>query len=278
MLELPNPHPYGNVIPINVDINATKNDYKHLLPKQLLMTKCFYTVQGEGPFAGQTSIFVRLAGCNIGAKQDCPWCDTAFQLADGQVIEGADTIMGMMRQVKNCGLVVLTGGEPLLQWSRITQVIADVDPHFGIRRKPMWQFETNGLLLREDHIDFARRIGRIHYVVSPKIAHSRSSYHELPELWKSAPELVSLKYVVSADPESEYHELPEDCHGIENDVYVSGMTVYKRPCHPGEVATVWDDTLVDQKATARNYKWAARLALEHGLKLSLQTHLFGGVE
>jgi len=34
----------------------------------------FFTIQGEGPFAGHRSIFVRLAGCNL----QCPGCDTEY--------------------------------------------------------------------------------------------------------------------------------------------------------------------------------------------------------
>ena len=67
------------MIPINVDINATKNDFTD----GLLVTSIFYTLQGEGRFTGQRFIFIRLAGCNFGAKtQTCVQCDTAFQIAN----------------------------------------------------------------------------------------------------------------------------------------------------------------------------------------------------
>ena len=67
------------MIPINVDVNATKNDFTD----GLLVTSIFYTLQGEGRFTGQRFIFIRLAGCNFGAKtQTCVQCDTAFQIAN----------------------------------------------------------------------------------------------------------------------------------------------------------------------------------------------------
>jgi hypothetical protein len=56
------------------------------------------------------------------------------------------------------------------------------------------------------------------------------------------------------------------------------MAVYNRSTLPGEVATVWDDTLIDQKETAKNYRHAARLAMDYNRRMTCQTHLFGGVE
>ena len=40
----------------------------------LAVHSIFYTIQGEGPFAGETAVFVRLAGCNL----QCPLCDTDY--------------------------------------------------------------------------------------------------------------------------------------------------------------------------------------------------------
>lgn len=267
------------VFPIlNADVNASKRDYDMLQDGQLLVHSMFYTIQGEGPFIGWPALFVRLAGCNIGLKQDCPWCDTKFHLKDGRVVNGHDVIMHEMAQHKDLDLIVLTGGEPLLQWDQIKKVIAAVDPHFGMLSRPNWQFESNGLLLRDDMVATARREGHLKFVVSPKVPHNRSTYLPIPDFWFRAGDVLDLKYVVTADEDSPYHDIPEDAITAENDVYISGMTVYKRSCHPGEVANVWDDTLIDRAATARNYKHAAKLAMDYGRILSLQTHLFGAVE
>jgi 7-carboxy-7-deazaguanine synthase (Cx14CxxC type) len=87
----------------------------------------FLTLQGEGVQAGRRAVFVRLAGCNLwsGREADrvrasCTFCDTDFVGTDGvnggryqaaALAERADSLWGSAGE----RLVVVTGGEPLLQ-------------------------------------------------------------------------------------------------------------------------------------------------------------------
>lgn len=90
----------------------------------------FYTLQGEGAQAGMPAVFCRLAGCNLwtGRESDrasaiCRFCDTDFVGIDGtlggkyaQAHELADQIEALWPAGDRAHrLVVLTGGEPLLQ-------------------------------------------------------------------------------------------------------------------------------------------------------------------
>ena len=98
----------------------------------------FYTLQGEGANAGRAAVFCRFAGCNLwtGREQDrasavCRFCDTDFVGTDGtlggkfsRAAELAARIAaqwpgpaGGLPHVAAAArrLVVLTGGEPLLQ-------------------------------------------------------------------------------------------------------------------------------------------------------------------
>jgi 7-carboxy-7-deazaguanine synthase len=85
------------------------------------------TWQGEGRQAGQLATFVRLAGCNL----QCHWCDTPYTWAwtkrlasahsegkvydikqERQSMSIEDVVLQLPEQRQ---LVVITGGEPLLQ-------------------------------------------------------------------------------------------------------------------------------------------------------------------
>ena len=88
----------------------------------------FLTLQGEGINAGRAAVFCRFAGCNLwsGREDDraqavCRFCDTDFVGTDG---DGggrfdAEALAATIERAWHGGrserLVVLTGGEPLLQ-------------------------------------------------------------------------------------------------------------------------------------------------------------------
>ncbi|KAF1049280.1 7-carboxy-7-deazaguanine synthase [Xylophilus sp.] len=90
----------------------------------------FYTLQGEGGQAGTPAVFCRFAGCNLwsGREEDraaavCRFCDTDFVGTDGT--DGGKFATALALAARIAGfwpagdashrLVVLTGGEPLLQ-------------------------------------------------------------------------------------------------------------------------------------------------------------------
>ncbi len=89
----------------------------------------FLTLQGEGGQAGRAAVFCRFAGCNLwsGREQDrasavCTFCDTDFVGTDGTGGGKFATAEALAAAVAAAWagppehrLVVLTGGEPLLQ-------------------------------------------------------------------------------------------------------------------------------------------------------------------
>jgi 7-carboxy-7-deazaguanine synthase (Cx14CxxC type) len=89
----------------------------------------FLTLQGEGGQAGRPAVFCRFAGCNLwsGREEDraeavCRFCDTDFVGLDGpgggRFIDAAAlsaAVEAAWRGGPDDRLVVLTGGEPLLQ-------------------------------------------------------------------------------------------------------------------------------------------------------------------
>ena len=70
----------------------------------------FYTLQGEGRWAGTPAYFIRLAGCDVG----CVWCDVkeSWTVTDDQWVPIPDMV-GLAR-ASGTQRVVITGGEPAM--------------------------------------------------------------------------------------------------------------------------------------------------------------------
>jgi 7-carboxy-7-deazaguanine synthase len=75
----------------------------------LTINEIFHSIQGESSFAGQPCVFVRLTACDL----RCTWCDTPYAFYEGRKMSVDDVIADV--EARGCGLVEVTGGEPLLQ-------------------------------------------------------------------------------------------------------------------------------------------------------------------
>ena len=121
----------------------------------------FLTLQGEGMQAGSRAVFLRLAGCNLwsGREQDrqaaqCSFCDTDFvgtdgpgggKFGDSAVL--ADHVERHWGEGRERRLVVITGGEPMLQ---LDAALIDALHERGFRIA----VESNGTLPAADGIDW----------------------------------------------------------------------------------------------------------------------------
>jgi organic radical activating enzyme len=119
------------------------------------LVEIFSSVQGEGPFAGLSTLFIRFGGCDL----RCAWCDSPhtwrpaerarietargsgeFALRDNplslaQIVAAAEAL-GAARHRQ----VSFTGGEPLLQPEAVAGVAAALRG-----RGPQLLLETHGL-------------------------------------------------------------------------------------------------------------------------------------
>lgn len=123
--------------------------------------ECFLTLQGEGVQAGSRAVFLRFAGCNLwsGREQDrataqCNFCDTDFVGTDGEgggKFADADSLADRVLAIWGSGggsrLVVITGGEPMLQLDR---ALIDALHDRGFRIA----VESNGTLPAVEGIDW----------------------------------------------------------------------------------------------------------------------------
>lgn len=264
----------------HADRDVKPGDYKHLKDNELLITSIFYTLQGEGPYGGYPSTFVRLSGCNIGSKKICDFCDTKFQFHLGNILTFEAILEDIQRRSEGrSNLIVITGGEPFLQ----KNIIAFVE--FVNGRGFEVQFETNGLLFRdipktgqgpadlEDPIAYSTMKNTI--VCSPKMA--GTTYHELRgDVFNRAD---CLKFVV--ERLGKFNYIPEyafDFARTGRPVYVSPINVYLRDVAEGEIPNFFTPGLYNIEACRENYKYAAELCLKYGFILNIQKHLFIGQE
>jgi organic radical activating enzyme len=72
----------------------------------MLVREIFHSLQGEGPLVGTPATFIRFGGCH----RSCWFCDTDFK----EELSAEMSVRGVFRAVQH-ELVVLTGGEPMLQ-------------------------------------------------------------------------------------------------------------------------------------------------------------------
>ena len=128
-------------------------------PHDILVSEVFSAIQGEAALVGERQVFVRLTGCNI----RCAYCDQpealervagpcriertagrrdwsveASPLGFDRVVEAVASLWGQLPHHS----ISLTGGEPLLQGTRVERLME----HFASHGWPV-MLETNGTLL-----------------------------------------------------------------------------------------------------------------------------------
>lgn len=137
------------------------------------------TFQGEGPSCGVPALFIRLSRCNL----SCTWCDTPYtwdwSRFDPRAESSRQAVSDLL--VWACGsqveLVVITGGEPLIQqWSLVPLVRGLVEAGKRV------EVETNGTIAPEP----ALSLEGVRFNVSPKLANSG-----VTEKRRIAPEALS---------------------------------------------------------------------------------------
>lgn len=217
---------------------------------ELAVHSVWKTIQGEGPFSGMVAIFVRLWGCNL----KCPACDTDYTSKKG--LFSPDGLLKEIQTIDNKpGLVVLTGGEPLIQ---------NVIPFIGLllRRDYQVQVETNGTFVPDRPFP---HFNNLSVVCSPKM-----SYCDVPHRI-----ITAWKYIIEAGYVDSDDGLPTRVLGMNvrpyrprfNDPQVEHAPVFVQP---------QDDN--DPDKDRANLEEAKRSCLKYGYRLSLQIHKIIGME
>ncbi|TLU66441.1 7-carboxy-7-deazaguanine synthase QueE [Thalassotalea litorea] len=214
----------------------------------------FETIQGEGSFTGQPSIFIRLQGCPVG----CSWCDTKHTWeidperevsAPVMLSKNAETdewaefsIADLLQTIAENGWqakhIVLTGGEPCM---------VDLEPLCRV-------FEESGFSIQvETSGTFEVLVSPKCWVtVSPKV-NMRGGYKVLGSAMQRANE---IKHPVA----TEQHV--DDLKALLVEHQVTDTPVYLQPISQKERAT----QLAIDTCIANNWR------------LSIQVHKYIGIE
>jgi 7-carboxy-7-deazaguanine synthase len=253
-------------------------------PKNTLwVTSIFVTLQGEGPFAGRPAIFIRLAGCNLA----CSFCDAMFDTGDQmefkQILEHIHRLCKPYQEQwykhqQERPLLVLTGGEPLLQ------------PNVGSFL--MWAEQTYDTQIESNGLAFQQIPARTHLVVSPKANERTKSYIALSDA--ASYRADTLKFVIAKDTKP-YDDIPEwafnwqTMSGRDRRIYVSPINYYARRPDLDEKAALemrseknerisfWTEGLLDMNRNRENHEHAAALAMRYGVRLTIQIHLYANL-
>lgn len=228
----------------------------------LAVNSIFYTIQGEGPFAGSPAVFVRLAGCNL----QCPMCDTEYtnrqEMAWTKILTSIGVELGAAddppkETAWGSPLIVITGGEPFRQ--NLYPLVSNL-----LARDFRVQIETNGTLYRELPFDHPN----LTIVCSPKAGAINK---------KLAPHIAALKYVATVDSLVNSPDgLPT--HALE---HPNGGMLARPPVNFNGVIFLQPVDEQDYRRGGNNEKNLAAVVkscMDHGYRLCLQVHKIIGVD
>lgn len=145
----------------------------------LLVCETFVSIMGESSFAGLPGFFIRLSGCNL----RCRYCDSTYAYDQG--VERSMKSLVAEAEASGFNLVLITGGEPLLQEECLPLLSALLDQEFTVL------LETNGSRPLQD-LDT-----RVHRIMDLKCPSSGMQAHNHLKNLEYLTPFDELKFVVS---------------------------------------------------------------------------------
>lgn len=224
---------------------------------KLPVSEIFYSIQGEGRFAGCPALFVRLKYCNLG----CSWCDTRFTWDSGKIETGelltfeeiatnslAQT--GTNKDVLSSIHVVITGGEPMLHQSKLPSLIS-VLKKVGYT---YFEIETNGMYVPTDEMTEAIDW----WNCSPKLTNNGldKSVNLIPEA------IIAIKNTKKADFKFVIKNA-QDLAELEND-YIKYI--------PKENIMLMAEGWTERKQK-ESMQWVMKICQEKGLRFTPRLHI-----
>lgn len=228
--------------------------------------RMFYTIEGEGEYAGYPSVFMRLAMCNLTCKgfasADSPHgCDSfiSWSVKNRYTTEQVlDTLQqdGHVEHLRNKAIWKITGGEPLIQQKVLLNLAQAFVHRFNFI--PKIDFETNATIAPEEEWQTQFRAT---FTTSPKLSNNGD-----PEEKRYKPAVLrwhvqhgsSFKFVINEQKDldevySKYIQHP--------DVLVPKHRVWLMPCCGSRAEHVEKATMVADLCKTHDLKFSPRLQL-----------------
>jgi organic radical activating enzyme len=179
--------------------------------KKIPISEIFYSIQGEGKYAGCPSVFVRVGGCNL----KCPGfgekgCDSYYAVDNAYKNEWKKMSIEeikkeILKYEKYNPHLVITGGEPMLFYKEIYPLIEWF--------KNLITIETNTTI----DIDFEKypAYKNVAFAMSVKLSNSGEEYEKrvkksVIDKYASNAKKSFFKFVIDGDLKKEIEEITEN--------------------------------------------------------------------
>ena len=227
----------------------------------------FYTIEGEGEYIGQPSVFMRMSMCNLRcagfASESSPnGCDSyiSWSIKNKMTFNEIFQLMednNYVEHLRNNAIWKLTGGEPLIQQKQLLKLVkAFVDRYKFL---PLIDFESNATLMPDERwvTDF-----KATFTTSPKLTTNGDPEEKTykPDVLKWHKEHNSgFKFVInkSEDIEEIWRKYVKDDHGIN----VPLNRVWFMPCCGSRDEHIERAPAVAEYAKALHVNFSPRLHL-----------------
>ncbi len=229
--------------------------------------KIFYTLEGEGEYIGQPSVFMRMSMCNLTcqgfASVDSPnGCDSFISWTVKNKMSFEEIFLYMeeknyVEHLRSGAIFKLTGGEPLIQQKQLLKFIDAFKVRYGFI--PRIDFETNATLLPDERWV---TVYRATFTTSPKLTTNGDPEEKTykPEVLRWHVEHGSgFKFVINTDRDIEeiWKKYVNDYEGIN----VPLSRVWFMPCCGSRVEHVDRAPAVAEYAKAMHVNFSPRLHL-----------------
>ena len=227
----------------------------------------FYTIEGEGEYIGQPSVFMRMSMCNLTcigfASEDSPnGCDSfvSWSIKNKMSFNEIFTLMDSeyyVDKLRKGAIWKLTGGEPMIQQKQLLKLVeAFIDRYKFL---PRIDFETNATLKPDDRwvTEF-----KATFTTSPKLTTNGDPEQKTyrPEVLKWHREHNSgFKFVISRSEDID--EIWRKYVTDKNDINVPLDRIWFMPCCGSRDEHLEKAPAVAEYAKSMNVNFSPRLHL-----------------